>query len=582
MHHQSRRIFIKAFFYLVVFAVLSFSLNSLLITKKANSESNLLIPNLTATKTSILDSTNTPTAGDLKRNGVVNPGDRLLYTITIPNAGEHAATGVTLTDQIDLNTTLLGGSVIASPIAVNDAFSSIGNVGITVPDGASDLLSNDLDANNPGVNTALVFTKINNTNFSSGTPVATTNGSVTINSNGSFSYLPNPGFEGSDTFTYTLGNNTGLTDTSTVSITVSGMVWFVNSAAATNGNGTLNLPFNCYTVQLVSARLRQTTRAITSFFTTATIRAAMFISMKINRTGRVCFAGFNRWNKSGKLSFFQRSAGQLNNTPTNISITTSAAATNAINLGQGNTLRGFTIGNTTGSGISGSGFGTLTIGAASGASDVSINGNGQALNLTNGAIAGVGFASITSSGGTNNISLTTITGTLTLGSGALSGSTAGATNHAFLVSGGNATITYSGNITKATAGNVINIASKTGGGVTLSGTINGTSSSGINVSNNTGGTIDFNGSTKILNTAGNAAVTLSSNTGATINFSNGGLDIDTTSGAGFSAIGGGTISVTTGTNANTIDSTTGTALNVANTTIGASNLISAASRRTAR
>ena len=61
-------------------------------------------------------------------------------------------------------------------------------------------------------------------------------------------------------------------------------------------------------------------------------------------------------------------------------------------------------------------------------------------------------------------------------------------------------------------------------------------------------------------------------TGATINFTGGGLNVDTTSGAGFSATGGGTVTVTTGANPNTIDSTTGTALNVTSTTIGASGM----------
>jgi len=48
------------------------------------------------------------------------------------------------------------------------------------------------------------------------------------------------------------------------------------------------------------------------------------------------------------------------------------------------------------------------------------------------------------------------------------------------------------------------------------------------------------------------------------------LNIDTTSGAGFSATGGGTVNVTGA--SNTVDATTGTALNVSNTTIGASGL----------
>jgi hypothetical protein len=95
---------------------------------------------------------------------------------------------------------------------------------------------------------------------------------------------------------------------------------------------------------------------------------------------------------------------------------------------------------------------------------------------------------------------------------------------------------------------------------------------GLRVANKTGGTVTFSGATKTLNTGANPAVTLSSNTGATISFTNGGLDVDTTSGAGFSATGGGTVSVTTGTNPNTINSGSGTALSVVSTTIGGSGL----------
>jgi large repetitive protein len=66
-------------------------------------------------------------------------------------------------------------------------------------------------------------------------------------------------------------------------------------------------------------------------------------------------------------------------------------------------------------------------------------------------------------------------------------------------------------------------------------------------------------------------VTLSTNSGATINFSNGGLDIDTTGGTGFSATGGATAVNVTG-SGNTITSTSAAALNVVSTTIGASGL----------
>src|SRR5262249_1261830 len=57
-------------------------------------------------------------------------------------------------------------------------------------------------------------------------------------------YNPPPGFEGTDTFTYTVSNGSA-TNTGTASITVSGMIWFVN-ASAPPGDGRLTSPFNCF------------------------------------------------------------------------------------------------------------------------------------------------------------------------------------------------------------------------------------------------------------------------------------------------------------------------------------------------
>lgn len=194
-------------------------------------------------------------------------------------------------------------------------------------------------------------------------------------------------------------------------------------------------------------------------------------------------------------------------------------------------------------------------------------GSARAISL-NGVAANVNLVSTTSSGGTNNVDLTNVTGTVNLGSGALSG----ATGAGFMVSGGSANVDYAGTITKTTAGNVVNVSSRTGGTLTLSGNISATGAvaNGISVTGNSGGTITFSGSSKTLTTGASAAVSLVNNTGTTINFNSGGLAISTTSGAGFSATGGGTINVQ-GSN-NTISSTTGTALNVTNTTIGASDL----------
>ncbi len=46
------------------------------------------------------------------------------------------------------------------------------------------------------------------------------NGQLTLNSDGSFSYTPNAGFWGADSFTYTAGNGMATSKTATVTMTV--------------------------------------------------------------------------------------------------------------------------------------------------------------------------------------------------------------------------------------------------------------------------------------------------------------------------------------------------------------------------
>ncbi|MDZ7839516.1 MAG: inverse autotransporter beta domain-containing protein [Gammaproteobacteria bacterium] len=102
--------------------------------------------------------------------------------------------------------------------------------------------------------------------------------------------------------------------------------------------------------------------------------------------------------------------------------------------------------------------------------------------------------------------------------------------------------------------------------VTYNGTINQTNAaSAVAVDGKSGGTTAFNGAVT-ANTGTADAVNLTNNTNGTISF-NGGLDIDTTSGTGFNATGGGTVNITGG--GNTIDTGTGTGVNITDTTIGA-------------
>jgi uncharacterized repeat protein (TIGR01451 family) len=163
-------------------------------------------PTITATKAIVFPS---GAGGDVDSDGQADPGDTITYTITVnntapPGAGNDAS-GVSITDTLSNLTTLVGSSVNAQPIAGNESFNVTGNVSISVPDGVSDLLANDID---PDTGSGAALTMVTTTATSANCLVATCPANnVTIAANGSFTYNPPPGFEGTDTFTYTVRDN---------------------------------------------------------------------------------------------------------------------------------------------------------------------------------------------------------------------------------------------------------------------------------------------------------------------------------------------------------------------------------------
>jgi hypothetical protein len=100
------------------------------------------------------------------------------------------------------------------------------------------------------------------------------------------------------------------------------------------------------------------------------------------------------------------------------------------------------------------------------------------------------------------------------------------------------------------------------GDVTMNAAIVNTANQSVFIGGKPGGTVTVNGA---INDDG-SGILLNNNNGATINFT-GGLDLDTGTNPGFTATGGGIVTVT-GAN-NTVDTTTGTGINIANTTLGA-------------
>jgi uncharacterized repeat protein (TIGR01451 family) len=119
--------------------------------------------------------------------------DSFTYTISDGRGGTDTATvGVTVNCVND------------PPVAQDDAATTNSDTAVTI-----EVLANDSDPDGT-LNPATVF--IN-------TPPS--DGSVIVNSDGTATYTPDPGFSGVDTFTYTVDDNEGLTSNiATVSVTV--------------------------------------------------------------------------------------------------------------------------------------------------------------------------------------------------------------------------------------------------------------------------------------------------------------------------------------------------------------------------
>ncbi len=122
------------------------------------------------------------------------------YTISDGRGGTSTAT-VTLNVQ----------AVNDAPIAVNDAYTTAEDTGLTIAAGTG-VLSNDTDVEITRGETTVALKVVSNT--------APAHGTLTVNPDGSFSYLPVLNYNGPDSFTYTVIDASGATATATVNLTV--------------------------------------------------------------------------------------------------------------------------------------------------------------------------------------------------------------------------------------------------------------------------------------------------------------------------------------------------------------------------
>ncbi|HEX8144756.1 MAG TPA: tandem-95 repeat protein [Pyrinomonadaceae bacterium] len=445
-------------------------------------------------------------------NGIPATTEKITYTVTLTNTGDADATGVSFTDTIDPHTTLVPGSIGVTPVAVNDAYTATGNVSIS-KDAAAGLLTNDFD---PYTGSGSGFTATAETKKSANCGACATN-NVTINADGSFTYDPPPGFTGDDTFTYTTNSPAALSASGTVTITISGMIWFINNNAGApgdaTGDGRLSNPF-----KLISTFNAQNDGVGTHPKDSQNI---FIYSSPNNYAGPLTLRNDQKLIGGGSSASIQTLTGitppagsatlpSTGGTPP--TITTAGITLNSGNTG--NLLRGFNISGTAGTGLAGSAFGTLSL------TEVSVSSNGQALNLANGTLSGpvastAVFGTVSSGGGTDGILLTTIAGTMTASGGTLTGTASGPT---FSVIGGTVNVTYNGGITQAANNAAVSVSGGHTTGTLLfqTGTISATGGSGLQFSN-ADGVYQFTGTTTL--NGGDAGIDITTGSEGNFTFS---------------------------------------------------------------
>ena len=372
------------------------------------------------------------------------------------------------------------------PVAVNHSYTAVGNTPLgvgTSPTGPAATVSGSLLNGDSDPDSGDPITLTGNTNPA--------HGMVAVNPDGTFTYTPNAGFSGTDSFTYTITDSDDPANpqsaTATVTITVGPVVWYVDNSKTAAGNGTAGSPFNTLAAANSAAGANS---VIFLYQGNATYTGG--VSM---RSGEDLFGQPNGLTVDG---YSLVPAGGSAPTITN-------SGGDGIDLAENADVEGVDVSGPSGNGIAASGVNDAMVGGTTGVAVSGAGGDGIHVSGGNGNLD---FAAATVSGSTgHSVSVASRTGGTVSFGGDISDDATGIS----LSSNTGATISFSGKITASTATHTAFTA--TGGGsvaATGSGsTLTTTTATALNVSNTTIGSsgltfqsISSNGANPGINLSG--------------------------------------------------------------------------------
>jgi VCBS repeat-containing protein len=143
-----------------------------------------------------------PATGDLRYTPEANGHGSVTVTVTLHDNGGTANGGLDTSPQETFTITVT--PVNDAPVATDDSYRTSEDTPLTVP--GAGVLSNDSDVDGDAL-TAVVLS-------------GPTNGTLTLNADGSFTYTPNANYSGPDGFTYRAEDRALQSNVATVTITV--------------------------------------------------------------------------------------------------------------------------------------------------------------------------------------------------------------------------------------------------------------------------------------------------------------------------------------------------------------------------
>jgi VCBS repeat-containing protein len=440
-----------------------------------------------------------------------SPADRTAsFTVTDSTGATSAAAQRTIN---------VSKAAAKPPTAVNQSYNAVGNTPLGVgtnPAGPAATVSGSLLTGDSDPDPTATLSVTANTQ--------PTHGTVTVNPDGTFTYLPAAGYSGGDSFQYTIAgsNDPSQTATATVTITVGTLVWYTDDSRGTAGNGEASTPFNT----LAAANSAAGANSIIFLYQgSGTYTGGVTLHSGEDLFGQphgLGVGGYSLVTAGGSAPVITNGGGD------------------GITLAQGADVEGVSVSSPSGNGITASSVNDATVGTANAV-----------------AVSGAGGDGIHVGGGN---------GALNFGSTSVTGSTGHSVSVASR-SGG--TVTVGGHITDSGTG--VSLAGNTGATIAFTGTLTLSAGTHAAFTASGGGTVTATGTGSTLTTTTGSALAVQSTTigaaGLTFqsissNGANPGINLSSTGSSGGVTVtgtgtagSGGTIQASTG-NGITLSSTT--------------------------